>query len=316
MKPATDPRAQAKEIFHAVGRKKGIAQDLLGFLSDPVDAARALDEADDGPRQIVIHDDVGILEVLPFAEDVGRQKDADFLFRRNHVALPVAFRTEAPSVSGRIVGPSRDARKPSDASRGELVFEVLHGVGELAEDEDLVVRVALRDEPVQRVEFCVAVRFPFAAAAEYVEQAGSVAFEILAERIDEEIRAQPFEAGLELRGIQLVNFGGALSKFGFGAQPALRERRADFSVSVLFIEKKNILYIIIAETCVEKLRFLCADRQRQSFRDRVQKDVVAQNVTLDRELKRVSAAFEPLEEVDPAKAHQSLSGARQGLQQG
>ena len=59
--------AQVDDALDALGGKEGVAEYLLCLLSDAVHAARALDEADDGPRQVVVHDYVGVLEVLAFA---------------------------------------------------------------------------------------------------------------------------------------------------------------------------------------------------------------------------------------------------------
>ena len=41
-----------------------MAENLLCLLPDAVDAARTLDETDNGPGQVVIHDDMGVLEIL------------------------------------------------------------------------------------------------------------------------------------------------------------------------------------------------------------------------------------------------------------
>jgi hypothetical protein len=49
-----DARAQADEALDALCRHKRVAQDFLGFLADTVNAAGALNEADDGPRQIKV----------------------------------------------------------------------------------------------------------------------------------------------------------------------------------------------------------------------------------------------------------------------
>ena len=57
--------------FKSVGGEKAVAEDFGGLLADAVDAAGALDETDDRPREVVVDDDGAVLEVLAFAEDVG-----------------------------------------------------------------------------------------------------------------------------------------------------------------------------------------------------------------------------------------------------
>ena len=74
----TRERSRMRRSTPSAGQE-GIAENLFRFLADAIHAARALDEADDGPGQIEIHDDGGILEVLAFAEDVGGDQHAEFL---------------------------------------------------------------------------------------------------------------------------------------------------------------------------------------------------------------------------------------------
>jgi hypothetical protein len=63
--------ADADDALDAVGRKEGVAENLTGLLANTVNATRALDEANDCPGQIEVHDYRTILEVLALAEDVG-----------------------------------------------------------------------------------------------------------------------------------------------------------------------------------------------------------------------------------------------------
>jgi hypothetical protein len=102
-----DSRAQADETFNAICRHKRVAKNLLGFLADTIHTAGTLDEADDGPRQIEVHDDGGVLQVLTFAQDIGGDQHAQFIGRRNVVGRAfvlclVAFRTEPAGVVGRV----------------------------------------------------------------------------------------------------------------------------------------------------------------------------------------------------------------------
>ena len=81
-----------------------------------------------------------VLEVLTFAEHIGGDQDAQFLVGRDLVALVVAHRAEPPGDSRS--GPSESPVTPAidcDAARLQLRLEVANRVGELREDEDLLV---------------------------------------------------------------------------------------------------------------------------------------------------------------------------------
>ena len=103
-----DARAQSDEPLDAIGGKKGVAEDLFGFLPDAVHTACALDKTDNGPGEVVVDDDGGILQVLAFAEDIGGDKHAQFLGRQDLIAGLMALRAEAAGKSGRVFGVAGD----------------------------------------------------------------------------------------------------------------------------------------------------------------------------------------------------------------
>ena len=74
-----DPPAQVDYALDTLGRKEGVAENLLCLLPDTVDAARTLDETYDGPGKVVVHDHVAVLEVLALAEHVGGNQDPKLL---------------------------------------------------------------------------------------------------------------------------------------------------------------------------------------------------------------------------------------------
>ena len=61
---ASELGKQAKESIEELGRTAG----------------RKLDEANDGPRQIVIDDDEAVLEVLAFTDAIGGDEQVEFAF--------------------------------------------------------------------------------------------------------------------------------------------------------------------------------------------------------------------------------------------
>ena len=88
--------AELDDLLDALGGEKGIAVNFLGFLADAIDATRALDQADDGPRKVVIDDAGGILEVLALGKDVGGDEDAGLVAGGELFEFAVGLRGEFP----------------------------------------------------------------------------------------------------------------------------------------------------------------------------------------------------------------------------
>ena len=79
VQPLANARTQADQAFDTFGGQKRITENLLGLLPNAIHAARALNEPDDGPRQVVVHNNGGILQVLALAQNVRCDDDAEFL---------------------------------------------------------------------------------------------------------------------------------------------------------------------------------------------------------------------------------------------
>ena len=120
-----DPRSQPEDSFNAVGGQEGIAENRLRFLADTIDAPGTLHKPNDGPGQVVIHDNGGVLKVLAFAEHVRGDDDAKFLRRRHLLPFVVAFRAETPRVAGGVVGIARYAGQPADPGIADVRFKVV-----------------------------------------------------------------------------------------------------------------------------------------------------------------------------------------------
>ena len=93
-----------------------MAQYLLRLLSDTVDAARPLYETDNGPRQVVVHHDVTVLEVLALAQHVCGDQDSKRLIGFTSAGSAIAFRAESKSQTRGIVGIAGDASHVGDTS--------------------------------------------------------------------------------------------------------------------------------------------------------------------------------------------------------
>ena len=57
--------AQPDDQLHSLGGKEGVTEDRVRLLPDPVNTTGPLDEANDGPGEVVINDSRTVLEVLP-----------------------------------------------------------------------------------------------------------------------------------------------------------------------------------------------------------------------------------------------------------
>ena len=128
-----DAIAQVDDALHAVCGQERVAEDLFRHLPDTVDASRPLDEPDDCPWQVVVHDDRAILQVLAFAQHVGRDKDPEFLIG-SHTPL-VAHGAEPPGHLSWVNGASRDPGHSTHAPLLQFLSQIEDCVGELGEDQ-------------------------------------------------------------------------------------------------------------------------------------------------------------------------------------
>ena len=191
-----DTGAQADETLDAIRWDKRVAEDLLGFLADTIHAAGTLDEADDGPRQIEVYDDGGVLEVLTFTEHVGGDQHAKFFGRRNVAGRPflpplIAFGAEPAGVVGWFIRVTGNTGHLFEATRLQLVGEVGNGVGKLGEDDDLLAGMFLRQEFVEFGQLVILIGLPLAGDFEDGEQSLGILREMLGKVVNEHIRTQP-----------------------------------------------------------------------------------------------------------------------------
>ena len=193
-----DPHSKPNDSLHTIGREKGIAEYLFGFLADAVHAARALDQPDNGPGQVEVHDNGAVLEVLAFAQHVRGDEDAQFVFRLYPVPLFIAFGAKPPCKRCRVGRVSGGAGKRVDSCGLEPGFDVTDGVGKLAEDEDLFRGVFLCNQIDQRFELCVLVVVPLARLFQDTQKGRCVALQVFGQRLHEEAWSEPFEAALIL----------------------------------------------------------------------------------------------------------------------
>src|ERR1700692_1965950 len=102
-----------------------MAINRICFLPNAVYTTGPLNQTDDRPRQVIIHDDGTVLEVLPLAEYVGCQQDPEFVFRFDDFPLFVALRTKLPRNCRRIFRVTAHALQTVYPASFELFRQVL-----------------------------------------------------------------------------------------------------------------------------------------------------------------------------------------------
>ncbi len=104
--------------------------DLL--LADAVDAAEALFQAVRVPRQVVVHHQIGVLEVHAFTRGISGQQDADFRIGAEHFLAFAPFVAMHAAVDGGDgVGGAKHAADPP--------FQIVQGVLVLGEEDHLAL---------------------------------------------------------------------------------------------------------------------------------------------------------------------------------
>ena len=154
-------RPQADDFLHAVGRKERITVDFIRLLTDTVHTPRTLDKADDCPRQVEVHDDMGILQVLPLAEHVGGYEHTVLLI--GEIILVVALGREMLHDVRRVLAASRRTADLRYSTPFQLPVNVMCRVGELCEHDNLVRSVLLLQQIFQFVQFRVGIGLPCTA---------------------------------------------------------------------------------------------------------------------------------------------------------
>ena len=279
-------------------------------MTDTVHAAGPLDEPDDGPRQVVIDDDMAVLEVLAFTQHVGRNDNAEFIVQRHLVAFAVADGAEAPGAESRVAGVAGYALDAFHTHRGELAFQVARRIGELGEDDDLVIGMVFHEGGGQRLELLISRRFPLSGVLQNLQQALGVAFKVVAQFRDEQVGAQPLEAAVGLFVVECVDLLSLAAELFQGMERLLEVFWAVLVSIFLEVETRvDVIGILIVYAGVEHLHVLCADGDGKTVLDGVYVDVVAENMALDGLEEHRAAALQALEETGPAEAHKTLAGA-------
>ena len=90
LEPLANTGAKANDPLYAISRKKAVAEDSFRFLADTIHTTGPLDQPDDRPGQIEIHDDGPVLKVLAFGKHIRGDQDVNFLFGGNFLRFSFA----------------------------------------------------------------------------------------------------------------------------------------------------------------------------------------------------------------------------------
>lgn len=241
-------------------------------------------------------------------EHIGGDEHTQFVGLLDRVTHLIGLRGEAPGQRGRVLALAGSFVYPIDAKIGQLGLEVARGVGELGEDQQLLLGVLLADQVGQRRQLGVGLGPPVAAGIQHSEQRLGVNQQILGQRLQEECRWQPFEAGFQWAAVCLIGLRGAISIGGLGLQ-AVGYVRVGVLVAFVVCEQAIGVFVVVAG--IQKFGALRSKWNVQTVLQRMQHDEVAQDVALHGQDEGRARTLQPLEQVGAAKAHQARACARQ-----
>ena len=109
------------------------------MLTDTVNTSGTLNQADDCPWQVIIHDNVGILKVMTFGKHIGSNENTGLLFSCIFACRIVAVRRELLDNGGRIVPVACGIIYIRESALAKLLVDITCCVGELGEHHDFVI---------------------------------------------------------------------------------------------------------------------------------------------------------------------------------
>ena len=255
--------------------------------------------------QVEVHHGRAVLQVLAFAENVGRDQNIQPFLGRYRVLFLVARGAEPPCRRGGVLAVAGHGLGFRNALGPKPVRDVFDRVRELAEDQHLLVRAFGADQPQQAQELAVPLRTPLAAALQDPEQIAGIAQKILGQLGPEQPGRQPAETPLHLAAVDAVYPRCPLSKNRLG--PCGPLGFVILCIAVVLAGEQSA--VVVAEAGVESRGVLRPDGNGLVVLQRMEEDEVAQDVPLDGQQEGLPAAFQPLEEIRAAEAHQPLAGA-------
>ena len=271
------PSPQLNDALDAIGGEERIAENLVGVLANTINTTHSLDQADNGPRQIVVHDDCAVLQVLSLTEDIGCNQDSDFSFVRDLVLLVVADRTETPGQLRWVCRVARNARMIREPTCAELIIQIANRIGKLGEDENLVGRMLIRQQINKRIELCIPARVPSSVLLEKSHQFIGIRLEVLLELLHKQGRLQPTKLPRLLLCVDLIHCGSTLLECIRGIECGCILGGFLFEQVVACSRR-----VLVVQARVEQFGTLGTDGQWKTMFDRMQVDVIAENMPLDR----------------------------------
>ena len=150
---AADPLFEVDVLLQLDVRPEVDELDALVHGADAVDPAEALDDADRVPVDVEVDDRVAVLEVLALADAVGGDEQIDLAFLGQVLGTFLGAGREGRDDAGEVLAELRQRRlvvaRAGDqggvqaeflqAPRGKLAVQVMGGVGEGREDQQLAV---------------------------------------------------------------------------------------------------------------------------------------------------------------------------------
>jgi len=210
-------------------------------------------------------------------------------------------------LAGGVWGLTGGAIHGGDAGGSEFAGEVESGVGELGEEEKFLVRVLVTNEADEGLKFPIRDGGNGAGALEQAVERVGVATQGSGEGFLKNVGTQPAEASLLTGGEKAVK-GGGLGDV-VGNVPLGEVGELDRLGVVVLIFERKLALALVAETGVERGGVGLADGDGQAVFEGVEEKIISQNVAVERKEEGVAGAFEALEKVGLAEAHEAATGA-------
>ena len=192
-----------------------------------------------------------------------------------------------------------------------MAINVVGCIGILCEDENLLLPVFTIEQLLQHVQFLVILRFPLSTKLYHCNQLVAVLAEVRLERTLEIRRVYPADIVLLC---QLVVVGTSLFHIDFHVCWYLDIIVTTQAVFLLFAIAEDIVDVCIFRVFIRQ-RILITNGQRQVILDGIHEDGVTQNVAIERQQERETAAVHTFEECTLAETHHTFAGTREILQQ-
>ena len=146
----------------------------MRLLAYSIDSSGALDQADNGPWQVVVDNDSAVLKILAFAQHIGRDQDSELFLGRHAVLLFITSWAESPRQRRWIRRVPRHRGHVCYSSALKVSFEIAHRIGELSENQHLAVGMIAEKQILQCAKLRILLSPPISKSLQQVAGGGRI----------------------------------------------------------------------------------------------------------------------------------------------